>query len=179
MRGLLITIMLIASASAFAATTVYTWVDSKGETHYSDQPHPGARKLEVNGAPTFNLPPEPRVHHSVSPSAAPHRPESCSISSPTDHQMLMNVWSLSGQVRLPADFMPGDDILLRLDGKVLRGVTRANGAFHLAHIDRGAHTLAAQVETPDGRVICQAPAVTFYVHQPSRLAPHHTARPRF
>jgi Domain of unknown function (DUF4124) len=171
--------MLVASAGAFAATTVYTWVDAAGQTHYSDQPHAGATKMHVSGAPTFSMPALPR-DHSEAPQAAPRRPRAtCSIASPSNQQMLMNAWSVSGEIRLPPNLTSADHVTLMLDGKALPGVASLSGAFTLAHIDRGAHTLAAQVEDSDGRVICQAPAVTFYVHQPSRQAPNPANRPRF
>lgn len=178
MRGLFLTIMLAASSAALAATTVYTWVDAGGQTHYSDQPHPGARKMEVAGVATFTMPPVPQEASDAAP--PPARPRArCSISSPTDQQMFMNAWSVNGQVTLPASFNAGDQVVLMLDGKVLAGVAAPNGAFTLAHVDRGAHTLAAQVESSDGAVICEAPAVTFYVHQPSRQAANPANRPRF
>jgi Domain of unknown function (DUF4124) len=171
--------MLAASAGAFAATTVYTWVDASGQRHYSDQPHPGATKMEVNGAPTFSMP-APPPGESEPPQAAPQGPRAtCSIASPSDQQMFMNAWSVSGELRLPPNLNPDDHVTLMLDGKILPNAASLSGAFTLAHIDRGEHTLSAQVEDSDGRVICQAPAVTFYVHQPSRQAPNPANRPSF
>lgn len=171
--------MLAASAGGFAATTVYTWVDASGQRHYSDQPHPGATKMEIDGAPTFSMP-APPPERSEAEQAAPREPQAtCSIESPSDQQMFMNAWSVSGELRLPPHLDPGDHVTLMLDGKILPGVANLSGAFTLAHIDRGAHTLAAQVVDPEGDVICQAPAVTFYVHQPSRQAPNAANRPRF
>ncbi len=179
MRGLWLTIMLAATGCAVAATTVYTWVDAQGVTHYSDQPHPGAKKLHVSAAPTFSMPPV-AAQPAAAPSTAPaSRRLSCSIESPTDRQMLMNAWSVSGEIRLPPHLNPADEVLLMLDGKILRGAASLDGAFTLRHIDRGSHTLAAQIEGPDGRVICEAPTVTFFVHQPSAQAPNAVSRPAF
>lgn len=178
MRALLLTITLLASAGALAATTVYTWVDEQGVTHFSDQPHQGAAKLQVEGVPTYSAPPTPQV-----PNIAKDRdtlPQAdCSIESPTDKQMFMNAWSVSGQVQLPLNVQPGDRVILLLDGKILPNAADSSGAFTLSQIERGAHTLAAQVERPGGKVICQAPPITFYVHQPSDQAPNPVNRPRF
>jgi Domain of unknown function (DUF4124) len=179
MRGLLITIMLVASSAALAATTVYTWVDANGETHYSDQPHPGARKMEVAGVATFSLPPAPHDSSDATPPPRARPQARCSIASPADQQMFMNAWSVTGQVEVPPNLTADDHVVLLLDGKVLTGVAGLSGAFTLDHLDRGSHTLAAQVESADGRVICQASPVTFYVHQPSKRAPNPANRPRF
>jgi hypothetical protein len=169
--------MLLASAGALAATTVYTWVDEQGVTHFSDQPHPGAAKKQVENAPTYSAPPTAPADRPAQQPSAPRA--ECSIASPTDQQMFMNAWSVSGQVQLPRNMQAGARVILLLDGKVLPDAASQSGAFTLAQVDRGAHTLAAQVESPDGQVICQAPSITFYVHQPSDQAPNPANRPRF
>ena len=179
MRPYALTIILgaLVLAPALAATTVYRWVDEQGVVHFSDQPHPGAEKMRVQDAPTFPAPRTPQT-----PSAAP-APEqaaptgSCSIESPGDQQNLMNTYSVSGSIHLPGQLDPGDRVLLMLDGKVLTGAADLSGAFQIPEIDRGAHTLAAQVLTPDGQVICQTPQITFFVHQPSIQNPQSPVRP--
>jgi len=104
---------------------------------------------------------------------------SCSIETPHDQQMLMNAWSVSGSIRMPSQVDPGDRVVLMLDGKVLPNAADLSGAFHIPEIHRGAHALTAQVQAPDGQVVCQTPQITFYVHQPSKLAPNPVNRPRF
>ncbi len=169
--------MLMTSAGALAATTVYTWVDDQGVTHYSDQPHVGASKIQVQQAPTYTPAPLPSAPK-ASAAGAP-APAECAIDSPGDQEMLMNAWSVSGHIRLPAALPPGDRVILLLDGKVLPDAADPSGAFTISQIDRGAHTLGAQVEGPSGQVICEAPAITFYVHQPSQQAPNPANRPAF
>ncbi len=130
--------------------------------------------MRVEDAPTFPATPVPHT-----PGAAPGSEQSgapsasCSIDSPTDQQMLMNAYSVSGSIRLPPQLDTGDRVVLMLDGKVLTGAADLSGAFHISQIDRGAHTLAAQVQGPGGQVICQTPPITFYVHQPSIQNPQN------
>jgi hypothetical protein len=174
MRGIVFAIMLSACLAAQASTTVYTWVDAQGVTHYSDQPHPGATKLKVEDAPTFAPPPIANV--SVSHAAASEHKQ-CSIESPADQQMLMNAWSVSGHIRLP-QVNPGDRVVLMLDGAVLAGAADASGNFTIPQIDRGSHTLAAQLVTAAGQVICEAPSITFFVHQPTNTSPTPNPGPR-
>lgn len=91
--------------------------------------------------------------------------------------MLMNAYSVTGSIQMPAQVDPGDRVVLMLDGKVLTNAADLSGAFHIPQVDRGAHTLAAQVQAPGGQVICQTPQITFYVHQPSLQNPHNPVVP--
>ncbi len=174
MRGYLFVIMLSACAGAWAGTTVYTWVDAQGVTHYSDQPHEGATKLKVEDAPTYKATP---VANAYEPNAqkGEGKPD-CSIESPTDQQMFMNAWSVSGRVRL-SQVGPGSRVVLMLDGTVLPGAADSSGNFEIPQIDRGSHTLAAQVLGPNGQVICQGSSITFFVHQPSSQNPVNPLNP--
>lgn len=168
----------VLGSRASASTTVYRWVDEQGVVHFSDQPHPGAQKLHVEDAPTFSAPPVRTESSPPDDRSAAARP-SCAIESPTNEQMLMNAWSVSGHIRMPDQLDPGDRVVLMLDGKVLPNAADLTGSFNVPQIDRGAHTLAAQVQAPGGAVICQTPPITFYVHQPSVKAPNPVSRPRF
>src|SRR5579872_6746140 len=84
-------------------TTVYKWVDAQGVVHYSDQPHPNAQKLEIQGAQTFSALPLPQspsapVAQAPQPSSATGY-DTCSIAQPTDQQMLMNVYQATAVVQ--------------------------------------------------------------------------------
>jgi hypothetical protein len=167
MRGLLFVIMLAMAAEAPAGTTVYTWVDAQGVTHYSDQPHSGATKLKIEDAPTYASSP---VRSPGAPkAAASEQKEECSIESPSNEQMLMNAYNVSGHVHVPQGV--GYHVVLMLDGAVLSDAADASGNFTLPQVDRGQHTLAAQVIDQAGQVVCEAPSITFYVHQPNLNSP--------
>ncbi|HEY2591864.1 MAG TPA: DUF4124 domain-containing protein [Steroidobacteraceae bacterium] len=175
----MLTIILasLVLAPALAATTVYRWVDEQGVVHFSDQPHPGAQKMHVEDAPTFPAQRIPQTPSAAPPPAEQGSTASCAIESPGDQQNLMNTYSVNGSIRLPEPLDAGDRVVLMLDGKVLAGAAELSGAFHIPEIDRGAHTLAAQVQSPGGQVICQTPQITFFVHQPSVQNPQNPVRP--
>ena len=182
MRPHALTIILasLVLAPALAATTVYRWVDEQGVVHFSDQPHPGAQKMRVEDAPTFPATPvPPRPPPAPVPAAGEGAPTaSCAIESPGDQQNLMNAYSVNGSIRMPGQLDAGSRVVLMLDGKVLTGAAEISGAFHIPEIERGSHTLAAQVQGPDGQVICQTPQITFFVQQPSVQNPQSPVRPR-
>ena len=63
----------------------------------------------------------------------------------------------------------GDRIALLLDGSVVANT--ANASTRLTNIDRGTHTLRAQVTAADGTVLLASPEVRFYMWRASRLFP--------
>ncbi|HSY45456.1 MAG TPA: DUF4124 domain-containing protein [Steroidobacteraceae bacterium] len=182
MRKLAFTLMSLMCSLALAAT-VYKWVDENGVVHYSDQPHPNAEKLQVKDAQTF-----PHSSPSVAPSAAGAPPpptaqrvgpayQGCAVVQPTDQQDFMNVDALTISVQTDPGLKPGDQIFVNLDGAPLNNGKPTGGQFSLSPVDRGTHTVAAQIRDSDGTVLCQTPTVSFSVHQPSLLNPNTPIRP--
>jgi hypothetical protein len=172
--------MLLAS-TAVSAASVYKWVDENGVTHYSDQPHAGAMKLHVEGAQTYTAQSSsptytPSSQNGVQPAQTP---AVCAIESPNGDEMLMNEHSVTGHARFDPTPGAADQILLFLDGKALSGAVDSRGAFTIPEVDRGTHTLALQVVSRGGQVLCQSSSITFHVHQPSSQAPNPANRPRF
>jgi Domain of unknown function (DUF4124) len=47
--------MAMAADPGSGATTLYRWVDAQGVVHYSDTPQPGAQKLQIAPAQTFQF----------------------------------------------------------------------------------------------------------------------------
>ncbi|HEY1899733.1 MAG TPA: DUF4124 domain-containing protein [Steroidobacteraceae bacterium] len=162
--------MLGAAAAAWSAT-VYKWVDADGVTHYSDQPNPGAQKLQIAGAQTYEAqaaavgaPPTP----SPAPAAAP---PVCVIDSPGAGQVFLDTFSVTGHVTLAHVGGVANQTTLRMDGMDISSLLSATGSFTLSQVDRGDHTLTLQVNNPQGEVACQAAAVTFSVRQRSLIPP--------
>jgi hypothetical protein len=54
MRATVFTLMCIAVCGTAVSATVYKWVDADGVTHYTDQPHAGAQKMQLQGAQTYS-----------------------------------------------------------------------------------------------------------------------------
>jgi hypothetical protein len=183
MRKLAFTLMPLLCSLALAAT-VYKWVDENGVVHYSDQPHPNAEKLQVKDAQTF-----PHSSLGVAPSAAAGAPpppatqrvgagyQGCAVVQPTDQQNYMNLDALTISVQTDPALKPGDQIFVSLDGQPLNQGKPTGPQFTLSPVDRGTHTLQAQVRDVDETILCQTPAVTFSIQQPSLLNPNTPIRP--
>lgn len=178
MRRTLFTLMLLACPVALA-TTVYKWVDENGVIHYSDQPHPNAQKLQVQGVQTYSASaaavrgPDTTQQSAASANAY----KGCAIAQPVDQQNLPNAESV--MVRVVADPMPrgGDRIYITLDGVGLNGGQPTGLSFNVTPIDRGEHTVQAQIRSNEDSVLCQTPSVTFYVQQRNLFSPAASGQP--
>ncbi|HLJ39615.1 MAG TPA: DUF4124 domain-containing protein [Steroidobacteraceae bacterium] len=174
MRRIVFTLLSLA-ASVALATTVYKWVDDNGVVHYSDQPHPNAQKLQVEGVQTYSSRgasvPAPAGSSSETRAESDRTYQGCAIAQPLNQQSLPNAQSVFIRVATDPVPRPGDRIYIMLDGQGLNGGEATGMSFNVTPIERGAHTVAAQVRDGSGQILCQTPAVTFYVQQPNLFSP--------
>lgn len=174
---------MLLPCAAVLAGPVYKWVDEKGVVHYSDQPHPNAEKVELSSAQTYSgREAGDSVRQSTPSAGAPSQLgpayQVCEISSPANDEVLMNVTSMSGAVRLQPQLTPGHKISVVLNGQPATAAA-SNGMFSISPVARGTHTLAISVQDASGKELCHSTAITFHVRQPSKLAPNPANRPRF
>lgn len=180
MRRVLFTLMCLACSAAFA-TTIYKWVDENGVVHYSDQPHPNAQKVQLESAQTYSASgartpynPQRRGEESRGGQESPY--EGCSIVQPQSEQTLENADSTVVSLQVLPALRQTDRIYLSMDGKPLNSGQPTGNPFGVSSLERGQHSLTAEVRGPDGTVLCQS-QVTFYVHQASLLNPANSVRP--
>lgn len=178
MQRILFTLMSFACSVALA-TTVYKWVDDNGVIHYSDQPHPNAQKLQIQGVQTYSSNASSVRAPAASDSGAttPNPYKGCAIAQPLDQQNLPNAQSVF--IRVAADPVPrgADRVFITMDGQGLNGGQPTGLSYNVTPIDRGAHSVSAQIRSPDGTILCQTPNVTFYVQQPNLFSPGVSGQP--
>jgi hypothetical protein len=185
MRRPLFTLISIACSLAGAlalAGTVYKWVDENGVVHYSDQPHPNAEKIQLQAAQTYkSIPANNSTTGAQTPAPSSTATQSgyrgCAVVEPQDDQSFANLDSLNVVVQTDPALHPGDQVFVTYDGQPLNGNTATGGHFTISPVERGTHTLQAVVRDSGGTVVCQAPSVSFNVHQPSVLNPSNPIRP--
>ena len=76
---------------------------------------------------------------------------------------------VSVEVSPPLRSDAGDHIVLLLDGRAV--ASGADLRVRLTGVDRGTHTLQAQVATADGALLLASPVTSFYMWRASRLHP--------
>jgi hypothetical protein len=181
MRALVFTLMCIVAAAAVSAATIYKWVDENGVTHYSDQPHPGAQKIQVQAVQTYKAPAAQRTPPYALRNPAPAAPiySTCAVSRPTSEEMFLNTQTVPARVHVEPGLREGDRVAVFLDGAPVPANVAVDTEFTLNSVFRGAHSLAVRVEDSTGAVVCQSASVPFNVRQASVLAPNSPLnRPR-
>jgi hypothetical protein len=167
----------LLAAFAVQAAVVYKWVDADGVVHFSDQYSPGAEKIYTSS-------PSAAAAASAQGAAAGSRqaPKGAaasglgfsefSIASPVNDQTFFGDDVIAVHLDLAPGLKPSQSITWHLNGKQLEFPPDAT-SFPLPHLDRGAYTLAATITDQETSESQSSNSVTFYVRQPSALAPQH------
>jgi len=120
MRKILFTLILASACTVATAATVYKWVDENGVTHFSDQPHENAQKVELKAPQTFSAPKTSAPAQSSRPSP-PRGPaekiyQTFGMSEPTNDHVYMNTDTVSAVTSATPAVRPGDTVLVTMDG---------------------------------------------------------------
>lgn len=169
MRTLLMLLALLAGSTQAA---VYTYVDANGNRVYTDQPHKGAERLQMPAAPSVN--PAPAAPQRSVTIPAVKRPPA------VRYQMLRILLPLpdtavreeNGELIVTVTSEPalqeGHRYRLLLDGNVAQEPGRSP-VFALKNVDRGTHTLAAEIIDYDDYVIERTPAQPVHLQRISLI----------
>jgi hypothetical protein len=177
MRTALLLLLALAASglsSTASAAEVWKWVDAKGVTHYSDQPIPGAIKIEVRAG---------NISEARSAQPLSNAPDSQSqdkagayrdfqIVRPTNDQSIINTGGeVAVEIRIAPVLQATHTLNLYLDGKLVTGFPRNATVYALTAVPRGTHNLTAVVADASGNTIQEAPPVVFNVRQESIAQP--------
>jgi hypothetical protein len=178
MRTALLLLLALATtglSSTTSAADVWKWVDSKGVTHYSDQPVPGATKIEVRAGNIAEARPAETVSSDTAPdpiSQAAGIDYRIEIVRPQNDQAFINT---SGQVEVEIRVEPPvaqvHGLSLYLDGKLVTASAPNALAYMLTGLPRGTHHVIAVIRDGTGRTIEESPTVEFTVRQESIAQP--------
>jgi hypothetical protein len=175
-RIALVTVLLWAGIAG--ADSIYRWENKDGTVVYSDEPPPKsteASKIEPEELPALQVIPSLDVPAPAPPAAdqaaKPSRAyEYFSISQP---QAESSIRANDGSVTIALSLQPslstaaGHSIHLYLDGnEIAQG---AQTSFRLNDVDRGTHSLRAEVKTRDGETLISTNTITFTLLRYSRL----------
>lgn len=172
-RSLIICMALALSLPATAE--IYKWQDESGRWHYTDTPRPGATPVDLPPVQAYeppSMPPPKRERQEKQPeTTAALSYARVDILSPAAEATVRDAnGDIGVVVALEPSLRPGHTIRLLLDGKPVAGPANST-AFTLNHIDRGEHTISAEVLNANGDVITRSKPQTFYLHRPSILNP--------
>jgi hypothetical protein len=170
----LLTALLLLAPAAASAAKIYKWTDAQGNVIYSDTPRPGAVELDVATDPAGIVPVPAQAP--AKPGATPAEADAYRILrvvAPADQDLLENTggWVGVSLVVEPALLgAKGHAIRLRLDGQTL-DTRYPGGEIALPNVERGQHTLEAEVVDPTGAVLITSAPVAFTMSDPSSQTP--------
>lgn len=175
-RLLLLLVSLLMPVLAIAQ--VYSWVDSKGMTHYTDAPPPGSNAQPVNLAVSPSVGPSPNAVQVADYDRLSNKPQplkeatlAVSLITPEAESTLRDN---TGDVVFQAAITPTppSDFSLRfiLDGKPVATVKNAL-AVRLQNLDRGTHRTHVELYGKDGTILAKSTPITFYLHRARISAP--------
>lgn len=186
-RTLTLLIGLVTGMSGMAvADTIYTWEDENGVIHFTDQPSPEAKVLDIK-PPKRQSAPAPAANDTAGDATtAAHADEedeanlpaaAVTLLSPSHQQTLRDN---SGNIQVTANssrkLKKGHTVRLLLDGKV-EGRAQTQLQWQLTNISRGTHTLQVEL-LKYGKVIASSDKITVYLHRAGVNQKRTTPQPR-
>lgn len=181
MRKFTVILPVLLLFGVAASAQVYKWVDADGIVHYSDQPAPGAERVDLPSRPSTAAPaaqrPRPAAatqsaatsNRNTAPAAAPFTYQSLSFSAPVAEETLWNIGGvLDVSISLQPGLRSGDRLKLYFDGEA-REIRSTS--FQLQEVWRGEHNLQAEVVDADGKLMIRSEPMRFYVQQTSIARP--------
>jgi hypothetical protein len=154
---------------------VYKWTDTDGVVHYSDQPVPGAEKIPTSGSAN-GIGGATRSAAGTAQTKIPAPGLDISvltIESPAKDQVFFADDIVPIRLHLEPPLQPNQSITWHLNGELLNDQAPGATNFVLQSLPRGAYTIAATVTDSDSGQSQSTDSITFYVRQPSELAPQH------
>jgi hypothetical protein len=170
-----IALVVFASFAAHGAV-IYKWTDADGVVHFSDQPVPGAEKITVGQAPLYGTPKAqsaaPQPKKPPTPAKAPQLHlgyTDIRIASPAAEKTFFDE-PIPVSLTLNPGLSQEHAITWFLNGSPL---DQSTTSFTIPYLDRGTYTLYATITDSATQESTNSDPVTFYVRQPSVLAPQY------
>jgi hypothetical protein len=168
MRKIALMVLLAFALTPLYAGTLYKWTDKNGVVHYSDQPHKGAKPVDLPGLTSFSSPPVPKQGVEQQKAAATGQYSTFTITFPKpDGTVHANDGQVAVTVMLDPALRRGDKLVYTLDDQ--RAGSTTSTSIKLTHVQRGAHTVSVSVIDANGNTVQQAQPVKFYVRHNSKL----------
>lgn len=172
---LILAIALWLSTNAFSE--IYRSVDKDGNVTYSDHPDIDAEKMEFQELTTYTSPPQKQIKKAGNKKTGQtgnHAPDASysglKILSPASKDTIRdNTGSVAVQLQVTPKLRIklGHRFVLSIDGKQVASTTVPR--YKLTNIDRGSHTLTAQIMNQKNKALTRPVSVSFHMHRHSKL----------
>ena len=162
--------MLIAGLSlppTIAHAKIYKTTDEQGNVVFTDVPEKGAEQVDLPPISTFTPPPLPQ-RASPQPEDTPVVVDyKVTIVAPKNEATIWdNLGNIVIQLQLEPKLQTGDTLEILLDGEtVTETESSSKTTFQLTGVERGEHTLSAQVMSNEGDIIANSTPIVVFLHR--------------
>lgn len=149
---------------------IYKWTDANGNIHFSDNPHPGAKELQLPKVQTYSAPPIPPIETDSEPASNTEAQgySKITIVQPEDQLTIRNTnGDFSIVTELEPQLKKGDKLQVIFDGLPL-GEPQANTVISLHNTNRGSHTIAVQAVNSKNKVLITSDTITIFMMPPRK-----------
>ena len=147
---------------------IYKHVDQNGNTVFSDSPSKESSKVELQELPIINFP-SPPATEAPKREAKAFRYSTFKISSPKQDETIRdNNGTINVTMSVDPALKKGHRLQLLLDGSPSNASSTAS-TFKLENVDRGSHSLQANVFDKENKLIQSTASITIHLHQFSKL----------
>lgn len=157
---------------------IYRWIDDSGNVVFSDEPQPGAERVDLPPGTTYTPVDEEAATDEIL-KLSPEDEDEAQQQDVPDYQIRIvapandeSIWVNNGDVTVSMIVEPtldaerGDQVILRLDGEPV-SEPRNTTTFQLNNLSRGTHSLDATVVDSNGVALTSTGTVTFHLHRAS------------
>lgn len=150
-----------------AQAEIYRWVDSSGNTIYSDQPHKNAEEVKLPDITSYRSEPVKNSPTTTEPTAKAERYTTFKITEPANESTIRDN---TGKVVVSLEVVPklhkGDQVVFDVDGQVFKQrATRQT----FTDVPRGTHILKVHIIDAQGKAVSPVATSQFYVKRASIL----------
>lgn len=156
-----------ALVSIHSQAEIYVWTDENGNKVFGDEPQKSdqAKPVELSPTTVLNF---PKQDLPTTDTAQPLAPTSYSvflITSPSDDATIRdNAGNVTVSLSSEPALVEGHKIQLYLNGAAYQSA-QASLSFTLDNVDRGTHTVSANLLSETGATLMQTKAITFHLHR--------------
>ena len=165
MRYLVVIVCLTLCFGVWAQDRVYKRVNPDGSVEYSDQPIEGAEVMQVPKGSTFTMPegiPSRAASTDTKPEETKVVYDSLEITRPVnDEAIRSNEGKLTALARVTPELASNHRFRWNMDGEIVQDVNSPE--LRLNNIDRGSHTLQAEIIDADGKIVISSETITFHM----------------
>lgn len=158
---LLISAILVLAAPALAQQSVWKWRDADGVVHYSDQPVPGAERVQLSTRDSTPAPAAAQAPTSSGPASAPAY-KNLEIWKPFPEATVKGA-QVSVGIRVEPGLVPGHSLWLYLDGRRVDSGTPNATEYELEELAGGKHSVTALIADAKGQNVLTSQPVTFSI----------------